>query len=198
MPIVKGQPALILASSSPYRKKLLARLQLPFACISPGINETAGKHETAEQLVIRLAREKAERIARDYDNAIIIGSDQVLRLGEKILSKPGNHAGAVKQLELISGNQVNFLTGLCVLNAATKTCQTACISYRVTFRKLDNNEIERYLVKEKPYDCAGSFKSEALGVTLMSETGEGDSTALIGLPLIKLAEMLRKEGFELP
>ena len=177
---------------------MLTRLGLPFTSISPAIDEKRIAHETGEQLVLRLAVEKAGRVAEDHNNAIIIGSDQVLLLGDEVLSKPGSHENAVRQLEKISGKQVVFLTGLCVLNSGKKTCQKECVPFRVTFRSLDAGEIERYLDREKPYDCAGSFKSEALGVTLIAGTDGSDNTALIGLPLVKLAMMLRKEGFMLP
>ena len=189
---------IILASASPYRRKLLERLHVPFTCHSPNIDETPMRGESPPKLVIRLARDKAQATARLYPDAIVIGSDQVAVLGKIILNKPGGHELARAQLLQLSGKTVWFHTGLCVLNSTTGSVQADVIRFKVSFRKLDVAEIERYLVAEQPYDCAGSFKSEALGITLLKYMQGDDPTALIGLPLIRLCEMLRSEGLELP
>lgn len=193
-----SQPPLILASSSPYRRELLARLKLPFKCEKPDIDETRKPDESAIDLARRLATQKALRFADKYPAAIIIGSDQVAVSGRKILAKPGNHAAAVKQLQRLSGKTVIFHTGLCVVNAASQNLQVDCIPINVRFRSLEVDEINRYLLLEKPYDCAGSFKSEGYGITLVDEIQCSDITALIGLPLIRLCEMLREENLILP
>ena len=189
---------IVLASASPYRKALLQRLHLPFEAISPDIDESPLPGESAENLVTRLAQRKAERIAEDRPDALIIGSDQAAVLGTAILGKPVTRGNAHKQLQLMRNQTVNFVTGLCVINAATRNCQTALIVYQVSFRDYTDAEIERYLDIDSPYDCAGSFKSEQMGVTLMRRMAGDDPTALIGLPLIKLAEMLRNENLQLP
>jgi len=196
--ISQNQPTLILASSSPYRRDLLARFQIPFICQSPVIDETALDSENATGLVMRLSEQKARKVAMSHPAAIIIGSDQVAMLNDQILAKPGSHEKARQQLERVSGQNVVFNTGLCVINAATNSVQIDCIPYSVKFRVLDANEIESYLAKEKPYDCAGSFKSEGLGVSLLEKMSGDDPAALIGLPLIRLSQMLRNEGIALP
>ncbi len=198
MEINQNQPTLILASSSPYRRELLARLQVKFLCQSPVIDETALDGENAIALVMRLSEAKARKVAKSYPAAIVIGSDQVALLNNQILVKPGNHDKARQQLEQACGKNVIFNTGLCVFNATTGSVQIDCIPYSVKFRSLDVNEIERYLEKEKPYDCAGSFKSEGLGASLLEKMSGDDPTALIGLPLIRLSQMLRNEGIALP
>lgn len=196
--ISQNQPTLILASSSPYRRELLARLQVMFLCQSPVIDETALAGENATALVMRLSEEKARKVAMSHPAAIIIGSDQVALLNDQILTKPDSHEKARQQLEQACGQNVIFNTGLCVFNAATGSVQVDCVPYSVKFRTLDTNEIEHYLEKEKPYDCAGSFKSEGLGVSLLEKMSGDDPTALIGLPLIRLSQMLRNEGIALP
>lgn len=198
MKISQIQPTLILASSSPYRRELLSRFQIPFLSQSPAIDETALDGEDARALVLRLSEQKARKVAESHPAAIVIGSDQVAMINDQILSKPGVHKQAVQQLQQLAGQQVVFNTGLCVFNAATGTTQLDCIPYSVTFRTLDADEIERYLEKEKPYDCAGSFKSEGMGVTLLDKMSGDDPSALIGLPLIRLSQMLRNEGVALP
>ncbi len=189
---------LILASSSPYRRELLERLSLGFICESPDIDESAQAGEPAEDMVKRLARQKAEKIAEKYQDAIVIGSDQCLVLNNEILGKPGTHDVAVSQLSRLSGQTVEFLTGLCVINSATEVARTDCISFRVTFRRLSPEEIIRYLDIERPYQCAGSFRSERLGIALLEKMEGTDPTALIGLPLIRLSEMLRAQGIKIP
>jgi len=141
---------------------------------------------------------KAAAIAPVHPESLIIGSDQVAVADDKILSKPGNHENAIAQLKKISGKSIVFLTGLCIINTANDKRQKDCISYTVHFRDLTDDEIERYLLQEKPYDCAGSFKSEAYGVSLMQRMEGNDPTSLIGLPLIRLSEMLRNEGLNVP
>lgn len=192
------QPTLVLASSSAYRRGLLSRLQIPFTWENPDINEAKINHESATDMVIRLAREKAKKIACDYPSSIIIGSDQVALLHDEILTKPGNYQNAVIQLQNCSNQSVIFKTGICVMNTANVTEQADCISFIVKFRKLESSEIDRYLEKEKPFNCAGSFKSEGLGISLIEYMQGDDPTALIGLPLIRLTEMLRCEGMMLP
>jgi len=191
-------PKIVLASSSPYRKTLLERLNLAFETIRPDIDEHAFPGETAENLVLRLAAAKADHIAKGLPNALIIGSDQVAVLGTDLLGKPGNRENARKQLQLMRDQTVNFITGLCVLNSSTLHSQTAAIHYQVIFRDYNDTEIERYLDIDAPFDCAGSFKSEQMGITLMRRMQGDDPTALIGLPLIKLSEMLRNERVNLP
>jgi septum formation protein len=191
-------PPVILASSSPYRKDLLARLGIPFQCESPGIDESARSGETGEQLARRLSESKARTVASHYPGAIIIGSDQVATLQGEILAKTGTHAKAMAQLQKLSGRRVHFHTGLCVINDATQSIQVDCIPYYVRFRNLASEEIDRYLSSEQPYQCTACFKSEGLGICLVADMQGGDSTALIGLPLARLSEMLRLEGFSLP
>ncbi len=171
---------------------------MPFRCEIPDINEIPIDGESAEQLVRRLAESKARKVAEQYHAVIVIGSDQVVLLDKEILAKPVTHDKAKTQLERLSNQCVCFITGLCVINTGSQSVQIDCIPYFVKFRKLEANEIERYLKKEQPYDCAGSFKSEGLGVSLLEKMTGDDPTALIGLPLIRLSEMLRNEGITLP
>ncbi len=196
MTISSKSPPLILASSSPYRKELLSRLGLPFTCHNPDIDESGRTGESPVDLVTRLAEEKARAVRKSHSDAVVIGSDQVAVLNGQILTKPGNHENAVKQLAGMSGQGVVFLTGLCVLDP--HNIQTACITCEVVFRMLGMEEIERYLQLEQPYDCAGSFKSERLGISLFEKIECDDPTALIGLPLIRLSAMLRSAGLKVP
>lgn len=186
---------LILASTSPYRKALLERLQLDFLCDSPDIDESPLKGESVADMVVRLAKFKAEAVAGKYPDALIIGSDQSAELAGEPLSKPGDFDNAVPQLQRASGKRIVFQTGLCLLNTKTGNIQTACVPYTVVFRPLTRDMIEHYLKKEQPYNCAGSFKSEGLGIALFEKFEGEDPNALIGLPLIKLIEMLENEGF---
>lgn len=188
--------SLILASSSPFRKELLSRLHLPFDTISPDIDETRLADESAETYVSRLAREKALAVAHDHTDSIIIGSDQCAYLKGQILGKPGTHKNAVKQLQQASGQEVIFYTGLCVMQLSTGFTEVDCIQYRVGFRALSDQQIEHYLITEKPYNCAGSFKSEAYGISLFSYMSGDDPTSIIGLPLIRLISMLEAAGIE--
>lgn len=191
-------PRLILASSSPYRRALLERLGLPFTCAAPSIDEAPQPDEAAEHLTQRLALSKARALAARFPEHLIIGSDQVVLLNGRPVSKPGNHALAVEQLSRCSGQTVRFSTGLCLLNSTTGHYQLACEPFDVSFRELDSDSIERYLRSEQPYDCAGSFKMEGLGITLFRALRGDDPNSLIGLPLIRLCEMLRREGVQLP
>lgn len=189
---------LLLASSSPYRRELLARLQLPFAWAAPDIDEQRQGEEPALELVKRLARQKAEALAGSHPQHLIIGSDQVAVLGEQILGKPHTFDKACEQLLAASGNHVTFLTGLALLNTQTGYCQVDCVPFTVHMRELELARIERYLRAEQPYDCAGSFKCEGLGVSLFQSTHGCDATSLVGLPLIRLVDMLLKEGASIP
>lgn len=191
-------PSLLLASSSPYRRELLARLRLPFTCQSPDIDESHRCGESAIDLVQRLAREKAQALAGAHPDHLIIGSDQVAVLDGKILGKPHTFERAFEQLSAASGNSVTFLTGLALLNSSTGSCQVDCVPFTVHMRDLDKPSIERYLHAEQPFDCAGSFKAEGLGVSLFRRTEGEDATSLIGLPLIRLVDMLIKEGMRTP
>ncbi|WP_415903702.1 Maf family protein [Neptuniibacter sp. QD48_55] len=184
---------LILASSSPFRRQILDKLNLEYSCISPDIDESALENESAEELVARLSASKAQKVAEEAPNSLIIGSDQVAVLGDEILGKPHTHENAVKQLQKLSGNAVTFLTGLSLLNSDTGECQTEVVPFKVYFRELTTSMIENYLRAEKPYKCAGSFKSEALGIVLFDKLEGEDPNTLIGLPLIRLVRMLEKE-----
>jgi len=189
---------LLLASSSPYRQELLSRLRLPFESCAPDIDETSLPGESAEQLVTRLAEQKARALAEQYPNHLIIGSDQVAVLDSKIIGKPHTYERAKQQLQSASGNSVRFLTGLALFDSATGRIQTDCVPFTVHFRELDEARIERYLKVEQPYDCAGSFKAEGLGISLFRATEGEDVTSLVGLPLISLVDMLLNEGYDVP
>jgi MAF protein len=171
---------------------------LPFVCASPNIDESRQPNESAIDLVTRLARQKAMALAEQFPDHLIIGSDQVAVLGEQILGKPHTFERALKQLKASSGNSVSFLTGLALLNSRTGQCQVDCVPFTVHLRALDDARITRYLHAEQPYDCAGSFKAEGLGVSLFRSTEGPDATSLVGLPLIRLVDMLMSEGVELP
>lgn len=185
---------LILGSTSPFRKSLLERLHIDFECDSPDIDETPLENEPVEDMVIRLAIAKAQAISPRHKNALIIGSDQSAVLNGEKLSKPGNFENAFKQLSRASGQKITFQTGLCLLNTNTGKIQSSCVAYTVVFKKLTANMIANYLHKEEPYNCAGSFKSEALGIALFERFEGNDPNALIGLPLIELVNFLENEG----
>jgi len=185
---------LVLASTSPYRRELLTRLGLKFETAAPDTDETRLPGETPKQLVRRLAEAKARAVAKDYPDALIIGSDQVAVLGDRILGKPGDHATAVQQLSAACGRRVTFLTGLCLYNSGNDRCQVDVVPYTVEFRALNAVQIDNYLKREQPYNCAGSFKSEGLGISLFRRMEGEDPNALIGLPLIRLIDMLTAEG----
>ncbi|MCR8913891.1 septum formation inhibitor Maf [Marinobacter panjinensis] len=186
---------LLLASSSPYRRQLLTRLGLPFEAASPDIDESPARNETAEQLATRLAESKARALAKAWPGHWIIGSDQVACLEDgTLLNKPGNHECAVQQLARSSGQRVSFLTGLALLDASSGQIQIHCEPFHAHFRGLRREEIENYLHTEQPYDCAGSFKMEGLGIALFSQLEGRDPNSLVGLPLIALTDMLRNWG----
>ncbi|MCB1776593.1 MAG: septum formation inhibitor Maf [Candidatus Competibacteraceae bacterium] len=185
---------LILASTSPFRRELLARLDLPFTVRSPDVDEARLAGEDAPSLVARLAEWKAQRIAEREPGALVIGSDQAAVLEGEIIGKPGNHQRAVDQLQRASGRVVTFYTGLCLLDGARDQRQVAVELFHVAFRKLTMAMIEHYLRREQPYQCAGSFKSEGLGIALFERLEGHDPTGLIGLPLIRLTRMLEVAG----
>lgn len=185
---------LVLASTSIYRSELLGRLKIPFQIVAPGIDETSLPGESAKQVAWRLSREKARAVAIHYPGALIIGSDQVALLGEEQLGKPLTHENAVRQLRTMRGHSVTFYTALTLLNARNDEIQTEMAKNCVSFRNFSDDDIESYLHKEQPYHCAGSSKSEGLGIALISRMDGEDPTALVGLPLIKLVSMLKKQG----
>ena len=185
---------LILASTSPYRRELLGRLRLPFETMSPGVDEAPRPGETAAALVLRLAREKVGAVAARVPDAIVIGADQVAVLDTVALSKPGTHANAVAQLRAMRGRRVSFLTAVAVSRGATGETGVRLVPTDVHFRDFDDATIEAYLRAEQPYDCAGSAKIEALGIVLVRQLDGTDPTALIGLPLIALVDLLAEFG----
>ena len=200
---LKSPPPLILGSTSVYRRELLTRLQIPFECHSPGVDETPLPGERARDLVGRLARLKAQAVAKRYPEAWVIGSDQVAVLTdatqhERILGKPGTTAKCIEQLQACSGQTLNFVTAVAVVHRPMDALVEFVDTTRVVYRKLDPATIERYVTRESPLDCAGGFKSEALGITLCEAIEGSDPTALIGLPLIRLCGVLRDAGFDLP
>ncbi len=189
---------LVLASTSAYRKMLLERLHLPFDTDRPETDEAPLPGEAPAATAERLAAEKARAVAARWPDALIIGSDQVAYLGDQVFGKPGTEARAIAQLQRMRGQTVVFHTALALLNTRTGHLQVEGIPTQVRFRNLSDDEIRRYVAKEQPLDCAGSAKSEGLGITLLDAMPGEDPTALIGLPLIALSRMLRAEGLELP
>jgi len=190
----KNMSKIVLASTSSYRKQLLEKLTLPFICAAPGVDESAQANESAEQLVQRLAVAKAKALAANYPDHLLIGSDQVCVINGEILGKPHTHANAFRQLRAASGQCITFYCGLALLNSATGHLQQLVEPFHVHFRDLTDEEINGYLQQEQPWDCAGSFKSEGLGIALFERLSGRDPNSLIGLPLIALGEMLRNEG----
>lgn len=186
---------LILASTSPRRRMLLEKLSVPFECAAPEVDETSHPGESARQLVVRLAQAKAQALAARYPQHLIIGSDQVCVLDGEITGKPHSEANARLQLRKASGTIVTFYTGLALYNSANGQLQTECEPFDVHFRHLSDREIETYVRKENPLQCAGSFKSEGLGITLFERLEGRDPNTLVGLPLIALCQMLRREGY---
>ncbi|MDS4012858.1 MAG: Maf family nucleotide pyrophosphatase [Candidatus Accumulibacter sp.] len=184
---------LVLASTSPYRRELLGRLGLPFVTANPKVDETPLVGEKPAATALRLAEAKARAVTGDHPSALIIGSDQVACLDGRIFGKPGTHPAAVDQLRALRGRSVSFITAVCLLDAPTGRVQTRSVPTRVTFRGLTDEEIERYLEREQPYNCAGSAKSEGLGIVLLERIEGDDPNALIGLPLIALCTLLRNE-----
>lgn len=191
-----SKQTLILASSSEYRRQLLQKLQIPFTSIAPKIDESALTDEKPHETALRLAQEKARKIGSEYPHALVIGCDQVATLDGEQLGKPGNHQNATKQLQKMRGREVTFHSALCLYNAATGNMQAQVVPYLVRFRMLTDEQIENYLSKEQPYQCAGSAKSEGLGIALMERMLGDDPNALIGLPLIKLISMLQNEHID--
>jgi len=187
---------LVLGSTSIFRKAILEKLNLPFTCAKPNIDETALEGETPVQLVERLAVEKAQAVASDFDNALIIGSDQVAMCDGQILGKPHNFENGLKQLRKFSGKHVTFYTGLAVLDAQSSAVHSLVEPFSVHFKVLSDEQITQYLHAEEPYSCAGSFKSEGLGICLFEKLAGDDPNTLIGLPLIKLVELLKKQGLD--
>ncbi|GJG96374.1 Maf-like protein [Cupriavidus pauculus] len=189
------RPTLILGSSSPYRRELLGRLNIPFEVATPDIDETPLPGESPEATALRLSRLKAEAIAARHPGALVIGSDQVCTLDGMQIGKPGNHEKALAQLQLMRGKTVTFHSALCLLDSRTGVAQLTDVQTQVTFRQLTDTELDTYLRIETPYDCAGSAKAEGLGIALLSRVESDDPTALIGLPLIALTGMLRQAGY---
>lgn len=185
---------LVLASTSPYRQELLSRLKMPFSVTSPEVDETPLPGETPEQTAYRLAIAKAQAVAARYPDALIIGSDQVATLDGIQIGKPHTHENATRQLRMMRGKTVTFHTALCLYNSQSGNTQAQIVPFMVRFRDLSDVEIERYLAKEQPYNCAGSAKSEGLGIALIEKMTGDDPNALVGLPLIALVEMLKNEG----
>lgn len=189
-------PTLILASSSPYRQQLLQRLGMPFVAIAPNLDESPLPGETPKNLTLRLAQAKAQAIASLHPNAWVIGSDQSADLNGHPIGKPGTHAAALAQLKQMQGQVVVFHTSLCLIGQGF--CETTHVPTTVQFRKLPEPVLEQYLLLEKPYDCAGSAKSEGMGIILLEKIESEDPTALIGLPLIALTSLLHQAGIPLP
>ena len=197
-PVPPTPRPLVLGSTSRYRRELLQRLHLPFQVDGPQVDETPQPGETPLQLARRLALAKAQDVAARHPQAVVIGSDQVADLAGEPLGKPGNHDRAVAQLRRMSGQCVVFQTAVAVVCQASGYVGQALAAVRVQFRPLDDDEIERYLRLEQPYDCAGSAKSEGLGIALLERIDNDDPTALVGLPLIRTAQLLRDAGLRLP
>jgi len=191
-----NNPPLILASTSAYRRELLQRLRIPFEVIPPKVDETPLTGESTLDLALRLANAKAAAVAKEHPHAWVIGSDQVADLCGAAIGKPGNFERALAQLQLMRGQTVTFHTALCLMKGDIQT--TLNIPTEVTFRKLSDEILENYLLAEEPYDCAGSAKSEGLGISLLESIKSDDPTALIGLPLIALTGLLRDAGFVIP
>lgn len=189
-------PRLVLASTSRYRRTLLERLGIAFEVADPGVDEARRPGEAPEAMARRLAEAKALAAAKRFPGAIIIGCDQVAHCDGEILGKPGSPENAARQLRMLSGREAVFHTAVCVHNAKNGSTQIRLVPCRVTFRELDGATIERYLEKEQPYDCAGSAKSEGLGIALIAKIEGDDPNALIGLPLIALVDLLRDQGLD--
>lgn len=187
---------LILASSSKFRREVLRKLDIPFNSISPKVDESPLPDEKPYQTALRLSQEKARKIGKKHPHALIIGCDQVATLDGVQLGKPLNHTNATKQLQMMRGREVTFHSAICLYNSTTGNIQAEVVPYLVRFRQLTDDQIERYLTKDQPYDCAGSAKSEGLGIVLIDRMVGEDPNALIGLPLIKLVTMLQNEGVD--
>ncbi len=188
---------IILASSSNYRRQLCERLKIQFGVVAPNINEAPLDNESANDLVLRLAESKAKEIAKSNPKAIIIGSDQTATCNDEVLGKPGSHARSVEQLTRLSGKKVIFLTSVCVYDAENDSIETDIVPYSVKFKNLTETAIKRYLQREPAYNCVGGFKSESYGIVLCDKLEGDDPTALVGLPLIRLTQMLENAGIEI-
>ena len=191
-------PRIVLASTSPFRAELLGRLRIPFEQAAPEVDETRLPDESPRAMVRRLAEAKARAVAQTIDDGLVIGSDQCAVIDGRVLGKPGSFERAFEQLRASSGRAVRFETGLCVVDAASGRAEVDCVPFEVGFRALDDARIRNYLLREQPWNCAGSFKSEGLGITLFRHLRGDDPTALIGLPLIRLVSMLEAFGLVLP
>ena len=191
---IQSRPPLILASSSTIRKRVLAKIGFEFTAIAPNIDESPLPEEAPEALVQRLSEEKARKVAHQYSNHLIIGSDQVAVVNNEIVGKPSNRAQAIKQLETASGRTVSLYTGVALLNSGTGRIQVDVLPYRVQFRILTRAVIENYIDRDQPYDCGGSLRSEGLGIALLSKFEGEDPNILLGLPLIRLIDMLAEES----
>lgn len=191
-------PQILLASSSPYRRQLLEKIGVTFSCESPDIDEQPHDQENVRETVERLSLQKAQALVKHHPNKVIIASDQSASLNNKALGKPGNFEKAFEQLKAQQGQIICFYTGLVVYNPHNKTFLSAIDTTKVYFRELSDQQIRNYLLTEQPYDCAGSFKSEGLGITLFSKIENQDPNALIGLPLIELVNLLSQVGISLP
>jgi septum formation protein len=191
-----ARPRLVLASTSRYRRGLLERLGVAFEVADPGVDETRRAGEPPEAMAERLARAKALAVAARFPGSLIIGCDQVAHCDGEILGKPGTHANAVRQLRTLSGREAVFHTAVCVHDSRSAASLVRVVPCRVAFRRLDDALIESYLAKEQPYDCAGSAKSEGLGIALIARMDGEDPTALVGLPLIALVDLLREQGLD--
>ena len=187
---------LILASSSIHRRKLLKQLKLPFTVVKPNIDESRKKNEPINQFVKRLSKEKAMKIALDYKDSIVIGSDEVAVCNNKVLGKPLTIKNAKKQLKLISGQNVVFKTGICVVSIDDRKIFSSVVNYNITMRTLNDRQIENYIKKEDMLKCAGSIRIEGLAIGLIEKTSGSDPTSIIGLPLIKLSNYLEKMGYK--
>ena len=192
----KVPPPVVLASTSRYRRQLLERLGWPFEVASPGIDETALPNERPAATALRLAEAKAHAVARRHADALVIGSDQVAELDGRPIGKPADHQDARAQLRVASGRTVVFHTGVALVDARSGRCRVRLVDVASTFRTLGDDDIERYLLREQPYDCAGSVKSEGFGIALFERIESDDPTALIGLPLIAVTALLREEGLD--
>ena len=193
---MSARPSLILGSTSRYRRDLLARLRIPFDVVSPDVDETALPDEPPAALACRLAMAKAQAVALRFPGAVVIGSDQVADLDGVAIGKPGTHERAVEQLRHMRGRSVVFQTAVAVVRADTGFAGSALVPVTVRFRDLSDSQIEHYLLAEQPYDCAGSAKSEALGIALLDAIDSSDPTALVGLPLIQTCALLRQAGID--
>ncbi|MFZ4286987.1 Maf family nucleotide pyrophosphatase [Variovorax sp. HJSM1_2] len=190
-------PVVVLGSTSRYRRELMQRLRIPFDVADPGVDETPLANESPRDLALRLALAKAQAVAQRFPNAVVIGSDQVADLNGEPIGKPGDHARATAQLRRMRGQSLVFQTAVAVVCQATGFSQSALAPVRVRFRDLSDAEIESYLLAEQPYDCAGSAKSEGLGISLVEAIESDDPTALVGLPLIRTCQLLRAAGVQI-